>query len=78
MAEAPEAEPMPTANESVAGPANPFLAPSPPPRPADEDEPLTKRPKMSQSSDRLEFRLGGILCCAVCLDLPPAAVYQVF
>lgn len=28
-------------------------------------------------SDKLEKRLGGILCCAVCLDLPIAAVYQV-
>ena len=27
--------------------------------------------------DRLENRLGGILCCAVCLDLPNSAVYQV-
>lgn len=26
---------------------------------------------------KLEDRLGGILCCAVCLDLPRAAVYQV-
>ena len=27
--------------------------------------------------DRLENRLGGILCCAVCLDLPNSAVFQV-
>ncbi|XP_022200961.2 cysteine and histidine-rich protein 1 homolog [Nilaparvata lugens] len=26
--------------------------------------------------DKLEQRLGGILCCAVCLDLPKAAIYQ--
>lgn len=26
--------------------------------------------------EKLEQRLGGILCCAVCLDLPKAAVYQ--
>lgn len=26
--------------------------------------------------DRLENRLGGILCCAVCLDLPNSAVFQ--
>lgn len=27
--------------------------------------------------EKLEHRLGGILCCAVCLDLPRAAIYQV-
>ncbi|XP_077502407.1 zinc finger TRAF-type-containing protein 1 isoform X2 [Amblyomma americanum] len=27
-------------------------------------------------SDKLEHRLGGILCCAVCLDLPRSAIYQ--
>lgn len=39
-----------------------------------------KRRKLSDkdSNDKLEHRLGGILCCAVCLDLPRAAVYQVF
>ena len=25
----------------------------------------------------LEIRLGGILCCAVCLDLPRSSVFQV-
>lgn len=44
-------------------------------------EPEKKRRRVSQSVDRaknkLEERLGGILCCAVCLDLPKAAVYQV-
>lgn len=46
-------------------------------------EPEAKRPKISQSEIKepakfkLEERLGGILCCAVCLDLPKAAVYQV-
>jgi len=28
--------------------------------------------------EKLEDRLGGILCCAVCLDLPKLAVYQCF
>lgn len=76
MAEAPESEPVPTTSESEAGPAN--LAVSA--RSGDEeDEPLAKRLKLCDGqTDRLEFRLGGILCCAVCLDLPPAAVYQVF
>uniref|UniRef100_W8C098 Cysteine and histidine-rich protein 1 n=1 Tax=Ceratitis capitata TaxID=7213 RepID=W8C098_CERCA len=27
--------------------------------------------------EKLEQRLGGILCCAVCLDLPKTAMYQV-
>ena len=31
----------------------------------------------SKGMERLEYRLGGILCCAVCLDLPNSAVYQV-
>ncbi|OXA65164.1 Cysteine and histidine-rich protein 1 [Folsomia candida] len=26
--------------------------------------------------EKLEHRLGGILCCAVCLDLPKSAIYQ--
>ena len=44
-------------------------------------EPEKKRRKLSKlpdgKSDKLEQRLGGILCCAVCLDLPRAAIYQV-
>lgn len=44
-------------------------------------EPDKKRRKVCKipdgKSDKLEQRLGGILCCAVCLDLPRAAVYQV-
>lgn len=44
-------------------------------------EPEKKRQKFCKitdvKSDKLEQRLGGILCCAVCLDLPRAAVYQV-
>ncbi|XP_063238945.1 zinc finger TRAF-type-containing protein 1 homolog isoform X3 [Bacillus rossius redtenbacheri] len=43
-------------------------------------EPEKKRRRLSDSlaekTDKLEHRLGGILCCAVCLDLPRAAVYQ--
>lgn len=31
----------------------------------------------SKSANKLEQRLGGILCCAVCLDLPRSSVYQV-
>lgn len=46
-------------------------------------EPDAKKRKVSNikcGDDKkcnLEDRLGGILCCAVCLDLPRAAVYQV-
>ena len=45
-------------------------------------EPEVKRRKLipkeaEESKNRLEDKLGGILCCAVCLDLPKAAVYQV-
>jgi hypothetical protein len=36
----------------------------------------SKRPK-SEIVEKLENRLGGILCCAVCLDLPKTAMYQV-
>ncbi|CAH2042759.1 unnamed protein product, partial [Iphiclides podalirius] len=44
-----------------------------------DDAPLAKKRKIlseREQSDKLEHRLGGILCCAVCLDLPPGAVYQ--
>lgn len=47
------------------------------------DEPEKKRQKLDshptkvKKLEKLESRLGGILCCAVCLDLPRAAMYQV-
>lgn len=34
-------------------------------------------PGRTQREEKLESRLGGILCCAVCLDLPKTAMYQV-
>lgn len=44
-------------------------------------EPAKKRRRIMQSSDtvknKLEDRLGGILSCVVCMDLPKSAVYQV-
>lgn len=47
-------------------------------------EPEAKRKKMdpaasvmSGGNKKLESRLGGILCCAVCRDLPKGAMYQV-
>lgn len=51
-------------------------------KPEDFVEPDTKRRKVQSNNNdekkyKLEERLGGILCCAVCLDLPKAAVYQV-
>lgn len=47
-----------------------------------EDEVATKKPRVEScdredTDNKLEARLGGILCCAVCLDLPRSAVYQV-
>lgn len=50
-------------------------------KPEDFSEPEAKKRKLSNPQDnkpdKLELRLGGILCCAVCLDLPRAAIYQV-
>lgn len=49
----------------------------------DSGEPEAKRKRidpvhmLSGANDKLELRLGGILCCAVCLDLPRTAMYQV-
>jgi len=45
------------------------------------DEPAKKKcrvddPIGSGKEEKLELRLGGILCCAVCLDLPRTAIYQ--
>ncbi|XP_061398427.1 zinc finger TRAF-type-containing protein 1 homolog [Musca vetustissima] len=53
------------------------------------DEPPTKKQMLDNPStsssmsvppsavcEKLESRLGGILCCAVCLDLPKTAMYQ--
>lgn len=47
-----------------------------------EDEVFPKKPRLEacdrdDTENKLEARLGGILCCAVCLDLPRSAVYQV-
>ena len=45
------------------------------------DEPakkkLRKGSETKKEEDDLEQRLSGILCCAVCLDLPECTVYQV-
>uniref|UniRef100_U5EYI2 Protein ubiquitination n=1 Tax=Corethrella appendiculata TaxID=1370023 RepID=U5EYI2_9DIPT len=44
----------------------------------DDGEPEIKRRKITniQKIEKLELRLGGILCCAVCLDLPRTVMYQ--
>lgn len=48
-------------------------------------EPILKKQRKEEAfseknksavKERLETRLGGILCCSVCLDLPSSAVYQ--
>lgn len=69
MAEVPETESVPCSSEGEVAPDI-----------NDAEGPLAKKRKIcdKEQSDKLEHRLGGILCCAVCLDLPQAAVYQVF
>ncbi|CAG9563698.1 unnamed protein product [Danaus chrysippus] len=69
MAEVPNTEPLPSSSENsvIASDCK------------DDEEPSPKKRKTALDSDqieKLEHRLGGILCCAVCLDLPQAAVYQ--
>ncbi|XP_023938376.1 zinc finger TRAF-type-containing protein 1 homolog isoform X2 [Bicyclus anynana] len=68
MAEAPDSEPVASSSKSSV------------PAEAQEDEgPAPKKRKTvaeGEEIEKLEHRLGGILCCAVCLDLPQAAVYQ--
>lgn len=76
MAEAQPNEPLPSSSEST----EPVLETEAADR-KDDEGPSAKKRKMileRETSDKLEHRLGGILCCAVCLDLPQAAVYQVF
>lgn len=41
-------------------------------------ESRAKKFKSNEDEEPLEERLHGILCCAVCLDLPKSAVYQVW
>ncbi|KAI5631418.1 hypothetical protein NE865_15869 [Phthorimaea operculella] len=75
--EAPLSEPVPSSSEPVEAALEPPAAEEAPDR-GDEGPSPKKRKTMSdkEGSDKLEHRLGGILCCAVCLDLPPAAVFQ--
>lgn len=42
-----------------------------------KDEGSSDKRTEKVTDERLETRLGGILCCSVCLDLPSSAVYQV-
>lgn len=67
----------PTAAAAVAAPMREDLE-----KAEDFLEPDKKRRKVvradgNKTEQKLEHRLGGILCCAVCLDLPRSAVYQV-
>jgi len=66
---------------SSSGPA--AAPPSPEKRTEDphEEEIPSKKPRLESverddQDVKLEARLGGILCCAVCLDLPRCGVYQ--
>lgn len=55
-----------------------IIPPRPIPRAEESDENLSPAKKLRTSDyESLEERLNGILCCAVCLDLPKTAVYQV-
>ncbi|CAH0713050.1 unnamed protein product, partial [Brenthis ino] len=70
MAEVPEGEAIPSSSESTES----VIV-----DPIDDEGPSPKKRKTvieNEPSEKLEHRLGGILCCAVCLDLPQAAVYQ--
>ncbi|KAL4704144.1 hypothetical protein ACJJTC_012960 [Scirpophaga incertulas] len=64
MDEAHQNEPIPSSSETQVACV------------AKEDEPLAKKKKLDELNEKLENRLGGILCCAVCLELPQSAVYQ--
>lgn len=47
---------------------------------SEAEEPHNKRQKVeikNVAPEKLEVRLSGILCCAVCLDLPKHSIYQV-
>lgn len=49
----------------------------PPVKKQRKEEGSTEKRGEKVADERLETRLGGILCCSVCLDLPSSAVYQV-
>lgn len=68
--------------EPVAASSSTPAAPEKRPEEAKEEEVASKKPRLEtcdrdDNENKLEARLGGILCCAVCLDLPRSAVYQV-
>lgn len=46
-------------------------------KPPPAKKPCLDVPSTSEDKTKLEVRLGGILCCAVCLDLPRNSVFQV-
>ncbi|XP_017785169.1 PREDICTED: cysteine and histidine-rich protein 1 homolog [Nicrophorus vespilloides] len=79
-----ESDAAPSSSENVAAEAAETNQTNNAPEKMEEfAEPDTKRRKISTTVKiiedkryKLEERLGGILCCAVCLDLPRSAVYQ--
>lgn len=73
MSETPEGDPVPSSSENPESIIESNVK--------DDEGPSPKKRKTvieNEQIEKLEHRLGGILCCAVCLDLPQAAVYQVF
>ncbi|XP_045452393.1 cysteine and histidine-rich protein 1 [Melitaea cinxia] len=71
MAETPEGDPVPSSSENPESKIESNVK--------DDEGPSPKKRKTvieNEQIEKLEHRLGGILCCAVCLDLPQAAVYQ--
>ncbi|XP_013137039.1 PREDICTED: cysteine and histidine-rich protein 1 [Papilio polytes] len=66
MTDIPESDPMSSSSENKDSEMK-------------DDAPVAKKRKLvpeNEQCEKLEQRLCGILCCAVCLELPPAAVYQ--
>ena len=70
MAEAPPIEPVPSSSETTETITVSEKVVS---DVKDDEGPSPKKRKVAiekEPSEKLEHRLGGILCCAVCLDLP--------
>lgn len=65
MAESSESDPVPSSSVSQTIETK-----------IDDEGPTPGKRRRLRNSDKLEHRLGGILSCAVCLDLPHAAIYQ--
>lgn len=75
---------IPTSSTSSQATANDVVGVGSSSSSCSSEEPEKKRQKIDavnplkvKKMEKLESRLGGILCCAVCLDLPRSAMYQV-